>query len=149
MRRLLVAALAVPVVASVASGAPKNPGSVTPPHSDWGLVHDFPVENVRGAALSGNRLALRVGGGVSVYDTSSGEVVFRAEGGDRLEDLQSGILVTTSGKTVKLRRVEDGRVARIRTRGVSRAQLERPGLFVAGGRRVTFTPMADVLRRLG
>jgi len=114
-----------------------------------GLLHDFPVENVRGAALSGNRLALRVGGGVSVYDTSSGEVVFREEGGTRLEALQSGILVTTVGKTVKLRRLEDGRVATIWTRGVPRAQLERPGLFVAAERRVTFTPMADVLRRLG
>jgi hypothetical protein len=114
-----------------------------------GLLRDFPVEGVRGAALSGNRLALRVGGGVSVYDTSSGEVVFREEGGDRLEDLQSGILVTTAAKTVKLRRLLDGRVATIRTRGFPRAQLERPGLFVAGGRRVTFTPMADLLRRLG
>jgi hypothetical protein len=27
-------------------------------------------------------------------------------------------------------------------------RLERPGLFVAGGRRVTFTPMRDVLHRL-
>src|SRR5262249_58215439 len=35
-----------------------------------GLLHDFPVENVRGAALSGNRLALRVGAGGSGYDTS-------------------------------------------------------------------------------
>ena len=114
-----------------------------------GLLHDFPVENVRGAALSNDRLALRVGGGVSVYDTSSGEVVFREEGGDRLEDLQSGILVTTAGKTVRLRRLEDGRVATIRTGGVPRARLEPPGLFVAAGRRVTFTPLADVLRRLG
>ena len=86
---------------------------------------------------------------MSVYDTSSGELVFREEGGGRLEDLQSGILVTAAGKTVTLRRLYGGRVATIDTRGVAHAQLEPSGLFVAAGRRVTFMPMADVLRRLG
>ena len=46
------------------------------------------------------------------------------------------------GKKVKVRveRVLDGRAY---------ATLESAGLFVAGGHRVTFTPMADVLGRLG
>jgi hypothetical protein len=92
---------------------------------------------------------VRVGGGVSVYDTSSGELVFREEGGNRLEDLESGILVTTAGKTVVLRKLEGGRAKTIRTRGNPHAALEPAGLFIAVGRRVTFTPMADVLRRLG
>jgi hypothetical protein len=112
-------------------------------------LRDFPVEKVRAAALSGNRLALRVGGGVSVYDTSSGELVFREEGGSHLEDLQSGILVTTAGKAVVLRKLEGGRVATIPTRHFPHAQLEASGLFVADGQRVTFKPMSVVLRRLG
>jgi hypothetical protein len=35
-----------------------------------------------------------------------------------------------------------------RASGWAHAQLEPSGLFVAGARRVTFTPMANVLRRL-
>jgi len=67
----------------------------------------------------------------------------------RLEDLDRDILVTASGRTVTLRKLSNGRTTTIRAGGTARAQLERPGLFVAAGRRVTFTPMRDVLRRLG
>ena len=77
---------------------------------------------------------------------------FPAEGSarlDALEDLEHGMLVTAMQKTVTLRRVSDGRTTTLQTRGQAYAQLEPPGLFVAGGRRVTFTPMAAVLRRLG
>jgi len=42
-----------------------------------------------------------------------------------------------------------GRTMTIRTRGVPQAKLEPAGLFVASGRRVAFTPMAAILRRLG
>jgi hypothetical protein len=117
-------------------------------------LQDFPVENVRAAALSGNRLALRVPGAVEVYDTASGELVKRipSQGSarlDRLEDLEKGILVTAMGRTITLRRLSDGRTARIRARGIAYAQLEPSGLFVAGGRRVRFTPMAGVERLLG
>jgi|SRR5262245_12473413 len=111
-----------------------------------GRLRDFPVAGVRAGALSGNRLALRVDGGFSIYDISSGELVFREEGGHRLEDLERGILVTAAAKTVWLRRPEDGRVATMRTRGIAHARLEPSGLFVAAGRRVTFTPMARVRR---
>lgn len=119
-----------------------------------GRLRDLAVENVRAAAVSGNRLALRVPGSVEIYDTASGQLVksFPAEGSarlDRLEDLDHGILVTAMGKTVTLRRLSDGRTARITMGGIAHAQLEPAGLFVAGGRRVTFVPMADVLRRLG
>ncbi len=114
---------------------------------------DLPVADVRAAALSGNRLALRVPGAFQVYDTGSGELItsFPAEGSarlDRLQDLERGILVTAKQRTVTLRRLSDGRAATLPARGIARAQLEPPGLFVAGGRRVTFTPMRDVLRLL-
>ncbi|MEP6909405.1 MAG: hypothetical protein ABI896_03105 [Actinomycetota bacterium] len=52
------------------------------------------------------------------------------------------------GGTVTLRRLRDSCTTTIHTRGTAHAQLEPPGLFLGGGRRVTFTPMSDVLRRL-
>jgi hypothetical protein len=42
----------------------------------------------------------------------------------------------------------DGKTTMIDAGGIAHAQLERPGLFVAGGRRVRFTPMASVARKL-
>ena len=48
-----------------------------------------------------------------------------------------------------LQTLANGRTTTIRAGGVARAQLEPSGLFVAGYRRLTFTPMRDVLRRLG
>jgi hypothetical protein len=112
---------------------------------------DVPVRNVSGAALSGNRLAVRVPDSFQIYDTGSGELLatIPARSRDRLEDLKAGILVSANGKTVTLRRLSGGHTARLRTPGYAHARLEGPGLFVAGGHRVTFVPMADILRRLG
>ena len=112
---------------------------------------DVPVRNVSGAALSGNRLAVRVPGSFEIYDTGSGELLdtIPAQSRERLEDLKGGILVSATGKTVTLRRLSDGHSAHFHAAGYARARLEHPGLFFAGGRRVTFTPMADVLRRFG
>jgi hypothetical protein len=106
---------------------------------------------VTGAALSGNRLAIRVPGSLAVYDAGSGSVVatIPAKSGDHLEDLAAGILVIANGKTVTLQRLSDGHNAVLHAAGYARARLERAGLFIAGGRRVTFTPMADVRRALG
>jgi hypothetical protein len=103
------------------------------------------------AALSGNRLALRTASAVEVYDTRTGELTHRfpAASGVRLEDLDGDILVTAQGGTVRLRRLGDGRTSALRVGWTALAALERPGLFVAGARRVTFMPMRDVLRRLG
>lgn len=102
----------------------------------------------RGAALSGNRLALRMPEGVEVYDTRSGDLVARVPVADatKLADLQGQILVTTSGTTVTLRWLGTDGAVKIRARGAVIAQLEPSGLFVAAARRVTFTPMRDVLR---
>jgi hypothetical protein len=50
---------------------------------------------------------------------------------------------------VKLRRLGDGRTSTIHAGRTGLAQLERPGLFVASARRMTFMPMREVLRRLG
>jgi len=112
---------------------------------------DVPVRNVSGAALSGSRLAVRVPGSFQIYDTGSGELLdtIPAQSQERIEDLKSGILVTAMAKTVTLRRLSGGHTARLGAAGYARARLEGPGLFVAGGHRVTFVPMADILRRLG
>jgi hypothetical protein len=114
-------------------------------------ILDVPIKNVRGAALSGNHLAVKVPGSFQIYDAGSGELLATGptQSGDRLEDLKAGILVTANGKTVTLRRLSDGRTTRLRAAGYACARLEGPGLFVAGGHRVTFVPMADILRRLG
>ena len=61
---------------------------------------------------------------------------------------ENGIFVTAMRRGVTLRRVRDGRTARIRARGIAHAQLEPSGLFVAGARRVTFMSMRGVLRLL-
>jgi len=58
------------------------------------------------------------------------------------------ILVTTMEKTVTLRRLSDGKTATFELRGTAHARLEPAGLFLAGGHRVTFVPMARVLGRL-
>lgn len=102
----------------------------------------------RQTALSGNRLAVLTAAALEVYDTDSGRLAarFPATRGLRLEDLQGDILVTASGRTVTLRRLGDGRTRTILAGGIAHAQLEPPGLFVSGARRVTFTPMRDVLR---
>jgi hypothetical protein len=107
--------------------------------------------HARSAALSGNRLAIRTVDAVEIYDTSSGRRTarFPAASALRLQDLDRDILVTASGATIMLRSLGDGRKSTIRAAGTAFAQLEPAGLFVAGARRVTFTPMPDVLRQLG
>jgi hypothetical protein len=115
-----------------------------------GLLRRFD-RTARTASLSGKRLALRTADAVEVYDVASGDLIrtVPAAGGVRLEDLQGDLLVTAAGGTVTLRRLGDGRTITIRAGGLARAQLEAPGLIVSGARRLTFTPMRDVLRRLG
>jgi Tol biopolymer transport system component len=114
------------------------------------VLRDFGVK-ARAAALSGNRLAVRTATAVEIYDTGSGELLARmpVAGGVTLDDLEGDLLVTGSRDTVTVRRLADGRTTTFRPGGTARAQLEQPGLFVAGTRRVTFTPMSELLRRLG
>ena len=113
-------------------------------------VRDLPVA-ARAAALSGNRLALRTADAVEVYDTGSGQRTdrFAVPKAVTLQDLEGDILVTASGKTVTLRKLGNGHTVAFGTVGPAKAALEPPGLYLAGSRRVTFTPMRDVLRRLG
>ena len=103
------------------------------------------------AALSGKYLAVRTSNAVEVYDSTSGMLSgrFPAPSSLRLEDLEGDILVTASGAMVTLRRLSDGRTSTIDAGGTAHAQLESPGLFIAGAGRLTFTPIRDVLRRLG
>jgi hypothetical protein len=113
------------------------------------VLREFDVA-ARQAALSGNRLAVRTAAAIEVYDAGSGELTarFPAAPSVTLQDLDSGILVTASGRTVTLRRLSNRTTTTVHAHGFAYAQLERPGLFVASGCRVTFTPMRDVLRRL-
>jgi hypothetical protein len=114
------------------------------------VLRDFPVA-ASAAALSGAHLALRTASAVEVYDTGTGRLTSRlpVPKAVTLADPDGDILVTTSGETVTLRRLGDGRTTTIRTRGAAHAQLEAIGLYVTGAHRVTFTRMRDVLRRLG
>jgi hypothetical protein len=113
------------------------------------VLQEFEV-NASSATLSGNRLAVRTDNAVEVYNTNSGQQTTRLPAARqlKLQDLDRDILVTTTGKTVTLRNLSNGHTSTIRAEGTALAQLERPGLFVAGGRRVTFTPMREVLRLL-
>lgn len=113
------------------------------------VLQEFDV-TASSATLSGNRLAVRTTDAVEVYDTKSGQQTarFPAARQLRLQDLDRDILVTTTGKKVTLRKLNNGHTSTIGTEATALAQLERPGLFVASGHSVTFTPMRDVLRRL-
>jgi hypothetical protein len=113
------------------------------------VVRDIAIAGVERAALSGKRLAVQTANAIELYDSDTGQLTarFPSAGGVRLEDLDRDILVTASGGTVTLRRLGDRRTSTFRVGGRGLGQLERPGLFLAGGRRVTFIPMRDVLRR--
>ena len=113
------------------------------------VVQEFDV-NASSAALSGNRLAVRTADAVEVYDTGSGRQTARLPAARqlRLQDLDRDILVTTTGTTVTLRKLGNGRTSTIQAGSNAHAQLEPSGLFVSAARHVTFTPMRDVLRKL-
>jgi Tol biopolymer transport system component len=102
------------------------------------------------AVLSGDRLAVRTPTAVDVYDVATGRLTARVPVPQRatLEDLDGDVLVTASASMVTLRRLGDGRTATFEVTGRARAELEPPGLFVAGDRRLTFVPIAEVVRRL-
>jgi hypothetical protein len=114
------------------------------------VLQDFAVTG-SAAALSGKQLAVRTKNALEIYDTDSGQLTARipAASNVRLEDLEAGVLVTTAGGTVTLRKLANGRTTIFRPGGQAHAQLEQPGLYVSGDHLVTFTPMTDVLRRLG
>jgi hypothetical protein len=112
-------------------------------------LREFPV-TAHAAAMSGKRLALRTDDAIEIYDTASGRQVVRfpVPSRVRLEDLEGELLVTASGGTVTVQKLPDGRRVTFRPGGTARAQLERPGLFIAGAHRLTFTPMQELLHRL-
>lgn len=114
------------------------------------ILRDFAV-TARAAALSGNRLAVRTKSAIEIYQTETGahSSELPVARGVTLDDLEGNLLVTSARDTVTVRRLGDGRTTTFRAGGTVRAQLEQPGLFVAGNRRVTFTPMSGLLRRLG
>jgi hypothetical protein len=114
------------------------------------VVRDLPFA-AKAAAVSGNRLAIRTADAVEVYDTGSGQRTdrFPVPKAVKLQDLEGEIIVTAAGKTVTLRKLDNGHTAMFGTVGAAKAALEPPGLYLAGTGRVTFTPMQDVLRRLG
>jgi WD40-like Beta Propeller Repeat len=113
-------------------------------------LQDLPVE-ATAAALSGTRLALRRADAIEVYDTGTGQLTRRLPVAKAvtLADLGGDILATSSGTTVALRRLPNGRTVTFRTDGPAKAKLTKAGLFLAGTHRVTFIPLNDVVRRLG
>jgi hypothetical protein len=114
------------------------------------LLREFAVR-ASAAKLSGNRIAVRTADAVEVYGADSGERLDRrvVPKAVRLEDLEGDILVTAWGGAVTLRRLGDGSTTKIGAGRTGLAQLERPGLFVASARRVSFLPTREVVRRLG
>jgi hypothetical protein len=113
------------------------------------VLRDIDVKPVA-VGMSGNRLVVRDADDFLIYDVRTGKFDSSLVGlaGIRLQDLERGILVTAQGGTVGLRRLGDGQTP-VRAGRPAFGQLEPSGLFVAGSRRVRFTPMRDVLRRLG
>jgi hypothetical protein len=128
----------------------RTAGGVRVLSADGQVIRDLPVRPL-GAALSGDRLAIRTESAVEVYAVEGGELSarFPVSSAVRLQDLERDILVTASSDKVTLRKLGTDRTTTLRVGRTAYAQLEPAGLFTAGARRVTFTPMRDVLRRLG
>ena len=112
------------------------------------IVRSFPMMP-KAAALSGGRLAVETDDAIDVYDAASGRRTAHFRDATDLQDLEGDILVVAPAAGVVLRRLGTGRAITVAAgTGVS-AQLERPGLFVAGEHWITFTPMRELRRRLG
>ena len=108
------------------------------------------VRRTRGAALSGERLALETPVGIEVYDLPSGRLTRRYTSFSDLQALKGELLGTDSGGGYMVRRISDGRRTLFPPLAdESFAELDSRGLFRAGGRRIVFTPMREILRRLG
>jgi Tol biopolymer transport system component len=115
---------------------------------DGRIVRSLPL-GPDAAALSGNRLAVETIEGVDVYDIRSGRRTARFSGLSDLQGLEGDILVAAPAEGVVLRRLDTDRSITIAAGSDDRARLERPGLFLVGAHRITFTPMREILRRLG
>ena len=111
------------------------------------VVRTFPV-TPKAATLSGSRLAVETGEGIDVYDVASGRRTAHFPDATDLQDLEGDILVAAPAAGIVLRRLGTDRVITIAPGTGRSAQLERPGLFVAGDHWITFTPMSEIRRRL-
>jgi len=116
--------------------------------ADGRVLRELPIA-ADSAALSGDRLAVATAEGVAVYSVDSGRLLERFPALGDLQDLEGDLLVTASAATVEVRRLSNGRAITIDANGDFSAQLERPGLFVASEGGIRFTPMRELLRRLG
>lgn len=112
------------------------------------VVRSFPV-TPKAAALSGSRLALETDEAIDVYDVASGRRTAHFRDATDLQDLEGDILVNAPSAGVVLRRLGTGRAITLAAGTGASARLERPGLFLAGDHRITFTPMRVIRRRLG
>jgi dipeptidyl aminopeptidase/acylaminoacyl peptidase len=98
-------------------------------------------------ALSGDRLAVETLEAIEVYDLRSGRRTRRFPTLSGLQDLEGDLLVAaTSGGVPVVRSLRTGRQITFPEAGT--ALLERPGLFLTGSGRITFTPMRELRRRL-
>jgi hypothetical protein len=115
-------------------------------------VGEIPAENVDSARFSGQTIVAASGRALSVYSPSGErEHVWTMATGGRLRDAEGGVALYTTGPSIHLLRLSDGRDRVLRAvRGLVDAELEPPGLFYAfdkpGGGvkpgRVTFVPAA-------
>ena len=114
-----------------------------------GLVVRELAVRAEAAALSGKRLALETSAAIELYDLRSGHLSRRYTSFSDLKALVGDLLGADSGGGYTVRRISDGRrtlFSPLGDEGI--AQLDARGLFRAGGRRIVFTPMAEILRRL-
>jgi dipeptidyl aminopeptidase/acylaminoacyl peptidase len=139
--------------------AVREPDAVAVLDARGTLVRVFPFGDgdVHAARLDGGRLVVARSGVLEVYDvaTGAGELQRPLPSGYELEDVDGGIAVLTSKKTIMVLRLADGRSFTLSPgRGSVLAELEPPGLSYAyatpdGGGRVVFVPRSEVDRRLG
>jgi hypothetical protein len=115
---------------------------------DGRIVRSFAV-TAKAAALSGSRLAVETDDAIDVYDVVSGRRTAHFRDATDLQDLEGDILVAAPSAGVILRRLGTGRAITLAAGTGASARLERPGLFVAGDHRITFTRMRVIRRRLG
>jgi hypothetical protein len=116
----------------------------------------FGTGEVSAARLDGDRLVVARSGVLEVYEVATGAGVLQRPlpSGYELVDVDGGIAVLTSEKTIMVLRLADGRSFTLAPgRGFVSAELEPPGLSYAyatvdGGGRVVFVPHAEIVRRL-
>jgi Tol biopolymer transport system component len=143
-------------IESVAGGliALRSPGAVAVLDEQGTLVRRFPFTpaDVSAARLDGGRLVVWRFGTLEVYDVATGARLLTRPmpAGYRLADVDGGVAVLLSTKTIELLRLDDGSSKTLTPgREPTLADLEPLGLYYSyatpdGGGRVVFLPRPDL-----